>query len=235
MLSSLDAKIDLLHRQNQTLEALAETLFRQWFIEEELNQNLGSLCNVIGGFAFKSADFIENGIPIVKIKNISNNRVDLVDTQCVSEAISSSIDLKYRLFNGDIVMAMTGATIGKVGLVVLADSEYLLLNQRVAVLRSRYQYFLWFLLNFLNLEEDILILSNGAAQANISTMGIEMVKIPTITDKELKLKNDQLEPFFAKTIENQQQIQTLERLRDALLPKLMAGSVRVGHCGEGEV
>ena len=66
-------------------------------------------------------------------------------------------------------------------------------------------------------------------------MGIEMVKIPTITDKELKLKNDQLEPFFAKTIENQQQIQTLERLRDALLPKLMAGSVRVGHCGEGEV
>lgn len=233
VLSSLDDKIDLLHRQNKTLESIAETLFRQWFIEEAQDDweegKLGDICNITGGYAFKSKDFIENGVPVVKIKNISNNRVDLIDKQFVSQDVALNVQQKFRLTNGDIVMAMTGATIGKIGLVNSFDYDFLLLNQRVAVIKGKYQALLWFLLNTINLEDDITNESNGAAQANISTNGIASVKIPKIYKKLAQEFNLIVEPIFDKILRNQKQIKTLESLRNTLLPKLMSGNIRVEY------
>jgi len=231
VLSSLDDKIDLLHRQNKTLESLAQTLFRQWFIEEAQEGweegMLGGICNITGGYAFKSKDFIDDGIPIIKIKNISNNRVKLLDKQFVSHNVALNIHRKFKLVNGDIVMAMTGATIGKVGLVHTLNYDFLLLNQRVAVIRGKQQALLWFLLNAINLEDDILNASNGAAQANISTDGIASVEIPKIDKKLAKKFSLIAEPMFDKILSNQKQIKTLESLRNTLLPKLISGAVRV--------
>ena len=233
ILSSLDDKIDLLHRQNKTLENLAETLFRHYFIDNAKDDwkegKLGDVCTISGGYAFKSKDFIESGVPIVKIKNISNNKVDILGGQFVSNILADKIDKKYKLFDGDIVMAMTGATIGKVGLICSSDYDFLLLNQRVAVLRSEYQALLWFLLNAINLEDDILNLSNGAAQANISTFGIEEVSAPKITKEKAEKFNKEVKPMFEKILSNTKQIQTLERLRDTLLPKLISGEIRVQY------
>ena len=233
VLSSLDDKIDLLHRQNKTLESIAETLFRQWFIEEAQGDweegKLGDICNITGGYAFKSKDFIENGVPVVKIKNISNNRVDLIDKQFVSQDVALNVQQKFRLTNGDIVMAMTGATIGKIGLVNSFDYDFLLLNQRVAVIKGKYQALLWFLLNTINLEDDITNESNGAAQANISANGIASVKIPKIYKKLAQEFNLIVEPIFDKILKNQKQIKTLESLRDTLLPQLISGNIRVKY------
>ena len=233
VLSSLDDKIDLLYRQNKTLESIAETLFRQWFIEEAQDDweegKLGDICNITGGYAFKSKDFIENGVPVVKIKNISNNRVDLIDKQFVSQDVALNVQQKFRLTNGDIVMAMTGATIGKIGLVNSFDYDFLLLNQRVAVIKGKYQALLWFLLNTINLEDDITNESNGAAQANISTNGIASVKIPKIYKKLAQEFNLIVEPIFDKILKNQKQIKTLESLRDTLLPQLISGNIRVKY------
>src|SRR5690606_15425643 len=74
VLSSLDDKIDLLHQQNQTLEALAETLFRQWFVEEAKEdweeRPLSSIANFLNGLAcqkFPPKDSI-NRLPVLKIK-----------------------------------------------------------------------------------------------------------------------------------------------------------------------
>ena len=61
VLSSLDDKIDLLHRQNATLEKMAETLFRQWFENEDNDGTVAQLINIQNGYAFKSKDFRENG------------------------------------------------------------------------------------------------------------------------------------------------------------------------------
>ena len=232
ILSSLDDKIDLLHRQNKTLETMAETIFRQWFIEEANDDweegRLGDICNISGGYAFKSKDFTDEGVPIVKIKNISNNQVDILEGQFVSENLAQKIDKKFRLYNGDIVMAMTG-NVGRIGLICSSSYDFLLLNQRVAVLRSKYQALLWFLLNAVNLEKDILNMSNGAVQANISTTGIESVPIPKINIKKAQLFNKEIESIFQKIKTNTLQIQTLTQLRDTLLPKLMSGKVRVQY------
>jgi type I restriction enzyme S subunit len=233
VLSSLDDKIDLLHRQNKTLESIAETIFRQWFVEEADERweggVLGDICNITGGYAFKSKDFIENGVPVIKIKNISNNRVDLLDKQFVSQDFALNIQKKFRLINGDIVMAMTGATIGKIGIVNSFDYDFLLLNQRVAVIRGKYQALLWFLLNIINLEDDIINESNGAAQANISADGIASIKIPKIYKILAQEFNLIAEPIFNKILSNQNQIKTLESLRNTLLPKLMSGDIRVKY------
>jgi type I restriction enzyme S subunit len=85
VLSSLDDKIDLLHRNNKTLEQLAETLFRQWFIEDIENNcipgRVKDICKLPSGFSFKSNSFIENGIyKIITIKNVQNGYLDFKNT-----------------------------------------------------------------------------------------------------------------------------------------------------------
>jgi type I restriction enzyme S subunit len=78
VLSSLDAKIDLLHRQNQTLEALAETLFRQWFIEEANpdweDKSLSFFGNIICGKtpSKKNLNYFAGNIPFIKIPDMHN-------------------------------------------------------------------------------------------------------------------------------------------------------------------
>ena len=78
VLSSLDDKIDLLHRQNTTLERMAETLFRQWFIEEAQGyweeKPLSSIANFLNGLACQKippTDAI-NKLPVLKIKELSS-------------------------------------------------------------------------------------------------------------------------------------------------------------------
>src|SRR5690554_5243916 len=65
VLSSLDDKIDLLHRQNETLEEMAQTLFRQWFVEEAKEdweeRPLLHYFDLLGGFAFKSKEYLDEG------------------------------------------------------------------------------------------------------------------------------------------------------------------------------
>ncbi len=84
VLSSLDDKIDLLHRQNKTLEAMAEILFRQWFDEKDSSRTISQLVTIQNGYAFKSKDFQERGVNgVIKIKNISGGVIDINKTDCV--------------------------------------------------------------------------------------------------------------------------------------------------------
>ena len=92
---------------------------------------LGDVCRVVPGYAFKSSDWRTAGIPVVKIKNITgNNSVDLATTDCVPESLLTQRLQKFVIKDGDILVAMTGATAGKVGRV--RTNRILLLNQRVA-------------------------------------------------------------------------------------------------------
>ena len=97
ILSSLDDKIDLLHRQNKTLEQLAETLFRQWFVEEEWGGSLSDYIKIQGGFAFKSKDFKTNGFAgIIKIRNISMGIIDIRNSDFVDESVVKNIDPRFK-------------------------------------------------------------------------------------------------------------------------------------------
>jgi len=226
VLSSLDDKIDLLHRQNKTLESLAETLFRQWFIEEAQDnweeKPLSEIAEFLNGVACKKY-FPKNEIdklPVLKIKELKNGISDL------SDWATTDIDSEYIIENGDVIFAWSASLMVKIW-----DGEKCILNQHLFKVSST-EYPKWFYYWWCkhHLEEFISISASHATTMGHIKRGdldVAMVKIPK--DDELKHMNLMMKPLLDKKIENSKQIKNLEKLRDTLLPKLMSGEVRVKH------
>ena len=134
---------------------------------------LGEVCKIQGGYAFKSSQFQKNNIPIIRIGNIQENKVLIDNDVCYTKEFLKSHP-EFEIKNGDLLIAMSGATVGKVGIYSFKESA--LLNQRVGKfvikdkIESRYLYFL--LLSPL-FEKFILNNAFGCAQPNISNKQIE--------------------------------------------------------------
>jgi type I restriction enzyme S subunit len=140
---------------------------------------LGNVCRVIPGYAFKSSDWQAEGIPVVKIKNITtDNAVDLTETDCVPELLLTPKLQKFVLNDGDILLAMTGATAGKVGKV--RTKRPILLNQRVAKIApvEADHGFIWSVVSSQEYQEKFFYLADGSAQPNMSGGQIEGLEIP---------------------------------------------------------
>ena len=137
---------------------------------------LGEVCKIQGGYAFKSSQFQKNNIPIIRIGNIQENKVLIDNDVCYTKEFLKSHP-EFEIKNGDLLIAMSGATVGKVG--IYSSKESALLNQRVGKfvitdkIESRYLYFL--LLSPL-FEKFILNNAFGCAQPNISNKQIEEFK-----------------------------------------------------------
>jgi len=232
VLSSLDDKIDLLYRQNQTLEAMAETLFRQWFVDRVYSCKVSDLIKCQNGCAFKSRDFKGVGVNgVIKIKNISGSIVDIYNSDFIEELVATQTDSKFIIETGDVLFAMTGAEIGKMGIVPQTEQK-LWLNQRVGLFKEKYNGSRF--LAYLQLKSDygqdyIDNTATGSAQPNISSTGIVNCDFPYISEEQIIIYSKQLSSLFGKIIFNLGQIRTLEKLRDTLLPKLMSGEVRVEY------
>ena len=230
VLSSLNNKIDLLHQQNQTLEALAETLYINFIGDKEFDSKLSDIFSLQNGYAFKSKSFKDLGtIRVIKIKNISGNIVDITNSDFVDDESIKKLDVKFKINSGDIIIAMTGAEVGKLGIVPVT-TQNLWLNQRVGLLKEKIEGAKY--LAYLHLKSDfgqdyIENTATGSAQPNISGDGIENCEFPSYEETELREICNKLSPLYDKVIFNLGQIQTLNQLRDTLLPKLMNGEVRV--------
>jgi len=230
VLSSLDDKIDLLQQQNQTLEALAETLYLNFISDREFDSKLTDIFSLQNGYAFKSKSFREAGIiRVIKIKNISGDIVDINNSDFVEDEAIEKLDSKFKIKSGDILIAMTGAEVGKLGIVPETDQN-LWLNQRVGCIKEKFQGAKY--LAYLHLKSDfgqdyIENTATGSAQPNISGEGIENCDFPKFDTSEIIEISSKLSPLYDKVIFNLGQIQTLTNLRDTLLPKLMSGEVRV--------
>ena len=230
VLSSLDDKIDLLHRQNKTLEAMAETLFRQWFIEEAKEDweyiELGTVVETMsGGTPSRSKmEFYENGtINWVKSKELSGSFIlDTEELITVDAVKKSSAKL---LPANSVLIAMYGATVGEYGLI---DKE-MACNQAICALKDNKNYPYCFLFMYVKCnKEELINMAVGSAQQNISQILIKKLLVPNCY-KKIAEYSRLVEDYFNKIKINSQQIQTLEKLRDNLLPKLMSGEVRVSY------
>ena len=135
---------------------------------------LGDLCSFESGFAFSSNDFKTSGIPLVRISNIQDSTVTLKN--CVF--IQDEVDEKYIIKTGDLLIAMSGATTGKMG--IYSMRQRALLNQRVGniCVQSRHltanyrNYFMY------SQSDVILKMAYGGAQPNISSQMILNIPIP---------------------------------------------------------
>ncbi len=232
VLSSLDDKIDLLHRNNKTLEELSETIFKHWLnkLEERESATLGDYIKVQNGYAFKSNDFKDSGNNgVLKITNISFEKVDIQNTQFVDDKVIEGLSDKFLAKPKSFLIAMTGAEIGKIGIIGKTNKK-LYINQRVGKLmdiEENSSILGYLFLKSSEGQDHIITTCTGSAQENISTFGLESMPVPKSTKEEVIDICKNINPLFEKIIYNLEQIQQLQLIRDTLLPKLMSGIVRV--------
>jgi type I restriction enzyme S subunit len=231
ILSSLDDKIDLLHRQNKTLEAMAETLFRQWFVEEVGEDweevSITDLFEIRDG-THDSPKQTEFGKPLVTSKHIHKHRLDIEKAYLISEEDFNKINQRSVVDSFDILFSM----IGTIGLTYLEQSKNINYAIKNIGLFKTSQNKDWAFYTYLWLisplgKEFIFESKTGSTQQYISLGSLRNIYFNKPSKNTLDKFNSTVEPLFSKIFENTEQIQTLTKLRDTLLPKLMSGEVRV--------
>ena len=237
VLSSLDDKIELNNKINQNLEQQAQAIFDK-YIKIPCNYlktgTIGDYCNVKSGFAFKSSWWKDSGVKVIKIKTIDNESINFAECSFVDkEKISIAQD--FIVQGGDLLIAMTGATIGKFAIVPKID-EVLLVNQRVGKFflgahPIKKLPFLYCTLKQQDIINDIINKGQGSAQPNISNTDILNTSCYILENAELEKFNLTCEPIFEKIITNKYENEKLKQLRDTLLPKLMSGEIDVDKVG----
>ena len=219
ILSSLDDKIDLLHRENKTLEAMAETLFKELVVNENNDGTLDNIISIQNGYAFKSKDFKETGEhQIIKIKNISSGIIDIDSTDCVDSDVLVDVSTKFKVNSGDVLIAMTGAEIGKLGVIPKNDKS-LWLNQRVGLLVEKYKgakYLAYLQLKSEYGQDYIENTATGSAQPNISGTGIEQCGFPILDEEIIIQISKQIGEFYDKIILNLGQINVLKNTLNSM-------------------
>ncbi len=195
------------------------------------NGSFGDYANLKGGYAFKSSWWKEKGVPVIKIKDINEDSTLSLENCAFVGEDKYSLTKNYEAFTGDVVIALTGATIGKYGIVTKSQKP-ILVNQRVGLFKLGIKPLekLPFLINSLNQEyfrKTVFVIASGAAQPNISTDQID--EIPLVIPRKEILDNFNLNCSFSykNIIKNQIENQQLTSLRDWLLPLLMNGQVKV--------
>mgnify|MGYP001577568212 CR=1 FL=1 len=241
VLSSLDDKIDLLHRQNKTLEALAKTLFRQWFVpacrdvhgagreEAEVGWETGKVDGVIsvkGGTTPSTAkpEFWDGNINWTSPRDLSNaSSIFMFDTERkITEKGLAQIG--SGLLPIGMVLLSSRAPIGYLAITeipVAINQGYIAIICNKVV--SNYFIFLWCKANMNKIENA----GNGSVFQEISKSSFRSLDFIIPPKDKLKAFDSVVEPLFQKIKSNTLQIRTITRLRDTLLPKLMSGEVRV--------
>ena len=234
VLTAFDDKIELLQQQNQTLETIAQTIFKEWFGKYQLGDELpegwrvgklgGELETSLGGTPSKSnSDYWVNGnIPWINSGAVNKFRIIEGTTLITKEGLKKSAT--KLLPKGTIVLAITGATLGQYSRLEI-DCCF---NQSVVgitgneKIHSSYIYF-W-------IAENIHIIirsASGGAHQHINKENVNSTDFIIPTKELLEKFYKIVDPIMDKISENMFQIQSLTKTRDTLLPKLMSGKVRV--------
>lgn len=236
ILSSLDDKIELNLQMNQTLEAMAQAIFKEWFVnfnfpgfdgvlvdglpkgwrKEPIDENI----EFLNGLALQKfpAEDEDIFLPVIKIRELKQGFTN------ASDKASTEIPEKYVIYDGDILFSWSGSLE-----VVLWCEGKGALNQHLFKVSSnvypKWFYFFW--------VREYLPLYKSIAEGKATTMGHIQRRhltdtIINVPNKELmNLADSILSPILDKIQANKIQIQSLTQTRDTLLPKLMSGQIAI--------
>ena len=234
VLSSLDDKIDLLHRQNKTLEAMAEALFRQWFVEEADDgweeKPLGELLTITSSKRIFYSEYVTSGVPfyrgkeIIELRNTGSTTSELyISTERFDEIVSKFGVPK----EGDILLTSVG-TLG-VAYRVKASDQFYFKDGNITWFKDfkvpSSIIYLW-LISKVG-QDELEAITIGSTQQALTIEGLKSICVKMPTKNKIDKYADDFEIILTKIENNQTQIHTIEKLRDTLLPKLMSGEVRI--------
>lgn len=230
VLSSLDDKIDLLYRQNKTLEAMAETLFRQWFVEEADEEwKEGKVLDYCTHhkIGVKPQDF--------PTKSYSHYSIPAFDSNMKpkNENGSEIQSNKYTVVPNCLLFSKLNPNKDKrIWLLLDQLDENSVCSTEFQVILPNSRKYLFFLYSWLSIPQNYNEITSGVGGTSGSHQRIEPADIfnfscPHIDDSYIESFNVATEPIFIKMNKNRIQIHTLEKLRDTLLPKLMSGDIRL--------
>ena len=226
-LSSLDSKIELNRQINDNLEQQAQALFNYYFIDTpELlgGFSIGSLAdaaNYVNGLAMQKyrPSNGEKGLPVLKIKELGQGKIDSSSDFC-----SNEIDSYYKIYDGDVIFSWSGTLMVK----IWCGGECGL-NQHLFKVSSKttpkWFYYFWtkhHLDNFIRIAKD-----KAVTMGHIKREELGKAKILFPNTCVMKKLDTLIAPYIEQIIEKECEIKKLALLRDALLPKLMSGELKI--------
>lgn len=187
---------------------------------------LGDVCEILNGYAFRSENYTDTGVRIIRISNVQKGYIE--DNTPVFYPFNDINVEKYKLFEGDVLLSLTG-NVGRVGLL---EKKFLpaALNQRVACIRIKDdttldKSFLFNLLNSDSFEQKCILSSKGVAQKNMSTEWLKDYKIslpPLDEQRKIAAVLDKVSDLIAK---RRQQLDKLDELIKARFVEMFGDPV----------
>ena len=229
VLSSLDDKIDLLHRQNKTLEALAQILFRQWFIEEAGDEWEEVS---IGDFVKTNASTLKKDTTLKTIQyldtsSLTKGKIDTLQNLELNDAPSRA---KRIVKHNDVLISTVRPNQKHYG-IIKNPTEDLIVSTGFCVISCEKinPHFIYILLTTKDMTEYLHSIAEGSTSTypSLKPSDIEAVEFLLPPEEKLKVFSEYADDAWTKIDNNHIQIKTLENMRDTLLPKLMSGKVRV--------
>ncbi len=247
ILSDLDEKIELNHQMNKTLEAIAQVLFKRWFVDFEFPDEKGKPYKSSGGKMVDSesgdipdgweikpldriADFL-NGLALQKFPAVGEEYLPVIKIRELNQGITEStdkaspdIDGAYIVNDGDILFSWSGS----LQACIWCNGKGALNQHLFKVTSANYPKWFYYQWVKFHLPEFQRI-----AQGKATTMGhiqrhhlsASLVAIPT--ERVFEKMNNVMVPLLDRIIVNNIETRKLSAIRDSLLPKLMSGEIRV--------
>lgn len=227
---TLSKRIRLNEQMVSKLEETAQTLYRNMFVDGIDKENLpegwrmgklGEYATVKSGYAFPSDWWQTNGISVIKIGSIKNNTIKVEDCDFVTKD-KLGIAKNYIANKGDIVIAMTGATLGKIALV---PQDGFMINQRVGLFDlgqhplQKAPYLYWTLQRE-DIINEIITVGGDSAQANVSNSDIEKIEYAIAPINKIETFNIMTTDILNLIILKHNEINKLTELQSLLLARM---------------
>ena len=242
ILAAFDNKIELLQAQNKTLETMAQTIFKEWFGKYQIGDQLpeGWRVGKLGDFKAKIADFVANGSFASLKENVTlfnhlehalfirntDLKSDFKEKTYVDKKAYEFLS-KTKLFGGEIIIS----NVGDVGSVHLCPHFKIpmTLGNNIIMLKSEHNFFFYTLFKSRIGQHLISTITGGSAQPKFNKTDFRNMGLIIPPNDLLNNFEFASSKFYEKILKNKEQILSLTKTRDTLLPKLMSGQVRVNN------
>lgn len=230
LLNNLDNKIKNNIQINHYIDQYSKLLLDKMMTDSNVKKNIISFGDIFesqAGYAFKSKEWKNTGVPVLTIKSINDETINFNSVSYISD--NSKLNLqKYKVNNGNIVFAMSGNTIGKVG-IVATDIDKVYINQRVLNILTTTDNiaFIFNVVRDNSFQKIVYRLGANSAQPNISEQDIKSIEIQIPEKEKLDEYNNFFAPYYKVYINNIIENYNIDKYKSFLLPQFMSNKIKI--------